>query len=405
MRSSPECASGGQGQRPSATSSRHRIPRREKATGSAAQPCIRLTAPRAMGRAGAEARRPAPSSTGRFSPWSATSRCEPWSSWAARIWARPTSAATCRDAPCRRTKSRTWWPGCRRSGRKSRDSHIQPTPGPEMKEEDNELDRTTDQTRDLHHHRNDPQCRRHARHRYSRPALSFLPEDPRAAARIRLLGPARSGVQLPDRRDALCDLSPPGRGALRRRDREGLLLGAQHRRPAVPDLRDQLRAPRLPRPLVPPVQPLHVPLPRRRVLCRRLPRFRSSRARPVRISVQGRGRRPLHRGRRNAHARWCAGDLVGAEVVVRLIERIGQWFDARVQLANTAKGVLSHPVPRQSASWFYVFGSAALVVFALQVVTGILLALIYVPSAGEAWSGLNALNQQVSAGWFIRALH
>ncbi|MGA9967055.1 MAG: cytochrome b N-terminal domain-containing protein, partial [Terriglobales bacterium] len=56
-------------------------------------------------------------------------------------------------------------------------------------------------------------------------------------------------------------------------------------------------------------------------------------------------------------------------------------------------------------SWFYVFGSAALTVFLLQLVTGILLALIYVPSAGEAWSSLQALNHQVALGWFIRAMH
>src|SRR2546428_9009499 len=31
--------------------------------------------------------------------------------------------------------------------------------------------------------------------------------------------------------------------------------------------------------------------------------------------------------------------------------------------------------------------------------------LIYVPSAGEAWNTLHTLNQHVSAGWFIRALH
>src|SRR5205807_6715672 len=66
---------------------------------------------------------------------------------------------------------------------------------------------------------------------------------------------------------------------------------------------------------------------------------------------------------------------------------------------------MAHPVPRQTASWFYVFGSAALIVFVLQIVTGILLALIYVPSAGEAWNTLHNLNQNVSAGWFIRALH
>src|SRR6266446_3913094 len=66
---------------------------------------------------------------------------------------------------------------------------------------------------------------------------------------------------------------------------------------------------------------------------------------------------------------------------------------------------MAHPVPHRTASWFYVFGSAALLVFVLQIITGILLALIYVPSAGEAWNTLHTLNQHVSAGWFIRALH
>jgi ubiquinol-cytochrome c reductase cytochrome b subunit len=66
---------------------------------------------------------------------------------------------------------------------------------------------------------------------------------------------------------------------------------------------------------------------------------------------------------------------------------------------------MQHPVPRQTASWWYVFGSAALTVFLFQVVTGILLALVYVPSAGEAWNSLQALNHQVTLGWFIRALH
>src|SRR5205814_2148516 len=43
--------------------------------------------------------------------------------------------------------------------------------------------------------------------------------------------------------------------------------------------------------------------------------------------------------------------------------------------------------------------------FVRQLVTGILLALVYVPSAGEAWSSLQILNHDVSLGWFIRALH
>ena len=89
----------------------------------------------------------------------------------------------------------------------------------------------------------------------------------------------------------------------------------------------------------------------------------------------------------------------------RLIRDLGAWFDRRLQLAAPIREAAEHPVPRNTASWWYVFGSAALVVFLLQLVTGVLLALIYVPSASEAWSSLQALNHDVTLGWFIRALH
>jgi ubiquinol-cytochrome c reductase cytochrome b subunit len=90
---------------------------------------------------------------------------------------------------------------------------------------------------------------------------------------------------------------------------------------------------------------------------------------------------------------------------MRLMAEVGQWFDRRLQLAAPIREISEHPVPRNTASWWYVFGSAALVVFLLQLVTGILLAMIYVPSAGEAWSSLQTLNHDVTLGWFIRALH
>src|SRR5712672_3471609 len=90
---------------------------------------------------------------------------------------------------------------------------------------------------------------------------------------------------------------------------------------------------------------------------------------------------------------------------MRMITKMGEWFDHRLQLAAPIREAAEHPVPRNTASWFYVFGSAALTVFLIQLVTGILLALIYVPSAGEAWSSLQALNHQVTLGWFIRAMH
>ena len=88
-----------------------------------------------------------------------------------------------------------------------------------------------------------------------------------------------------------------------------------------------------------------------------------------------------------------------------LIQRLGEWFEQRVQLAMPIRETLGHRVPRETASWAYVFGSAALTVFCLQLVTGILLALLYVPSAAEAWNSLQVLNHQVPLGGFIRALH
>src|SRR6201989_394952 len=90
---------------------------------------------------------------------------------------------------------------------------------------------------------------------------------------------------------------------------------------------------------------------------------------------------------------------------MRLMSRVGQWFDRRLQLAAPIREAAEHPVPRNTASWWDVFGSAALTVFLLQLLTGILLAFTYVPSAGEAWSSLQALNHDITLGWFIRALH
>jgi ubiquinol-cytochrome c reductase cytochrome b subunit len=90
---------------------------------------------------------------------------------------------------------------------------------------------------------------------------------------------------------------------------------------------------------------------------------------------------------------------------MRMISQVGDWFERRLQLAAGIRETAEHRVPRNTASWFYVFGSGALTVFVLQIVTGILLAIVYVPSAAEAWHSLQVLNHDITLGWFIRALH
>ncbi len=87
-----------------------------------------------------------------------------------------------------------------------------------------------------------------------------------------------------------------------------------------------------------------------------------------------------------------------------LIGKIGEWFDHRLQLAAPIREAAEHPVPRNTASWFYVFGSAALTVFLLQLVTGILL--------GTDLCALGRRGMEQSAGpessggaWLVHSRH
>jgi ubiquinol-cytochrome c reductase cytochrome b subunit len=85
---------------------------------------------------------------------------------------------------------------------------------------------------------------------------------------------------------------------------------------------------------------------------------------------------------------------------------LGRWLEDRSGLEQLVKAhVLDHPVPRSTASWWYVFGSATLGLFLLQIATGICLALVYVPSADGAHASLLYLNDEAPFGWYLRAVH
>jgi ubiquinol-cytochrome c reductase cytochrome b subunit len=81
------------------------------------------------------------------------------------------------------------------------------------------------------------------------------------------------------------------------------------------------------------------------------------------------------------------------------------WFERRLGLGAPLIEAAEHEVPENTSSWWYVFGSAATVLLVLQVMTGVLLALVYTPSAGHAWNSLEFLDHNVKLGWFLRAIH
>jgi ubiquinol-cytochrome c reductase cytochrome b subunit len=81
------------------------------------------------------------------------------------------------------------------------------------------------------------------------------------------------------------------------------------------------------------------------------------------------------------------------------------WFERRLGLGAPLIEAAEHEVPENTSSWWYVFGSAATVLLVLQVMTGVLLALVYTPSASHAWNSLEFLDHNVKLGWFLRAIH
>jgi ubiquinol-cytochrome c reductase cytochrome b subunit len=82
-----------------------------------------------------------------------------------------------------------------------------------------------------------------------------------------------------------------------------------------------------------------------------------------------------------------------------------RWVEHRLGLIKPLTEMAEHHTPSNSASWFYVFGSAATVLLMLQVTTGILLAVVYNPSASDAWASLQDLNHTIALGWYLRAVH
>jgi ubiquinol-cytochrome c reductase cytochrome b subunit len=79
-------------------------------------------------------------------------------------------------------------------------------------------------------------------------------------------------------------------------------------------------------------------------------------------------------------------------------------LDERIGFRKLLKEGLDEPVPG-GASWAYVFGSATLVVFGVQLLTGLVLAVYYSPSATDAWASVAYLERAITFGAFVRGIH
>jgi ubiquinol-cytochrome c reductase cytochrome b subunit len=88
----------------------------------------------------------------------------------------------------------------------------------------------------------------------------------------------------------------------------------------------------------------------------------------------------------------------------RILLGIWGWFDHRTGVSKTIRPLMEHAVPRD-AKWWYVFGSATMLAFMVQVATGVVLAFSYIPSASQAYDTLRFITDDATFGRFMRGLH
>ncbi len=86
--------------------------------------------------------------------------------------------------------------------------------------------------------------------------------------------------------------------------------------------------------------------------------------------------------------------------------KLYNWFDNRFPtlFAEYRKHMSEYYAPKNFNFWYF-FGSLALLVLVIQIVTGIFLVMHYKPDALKAFESVEYIMRDVPGGWFIRYMH
>lgn len=85
--------------------------------------------------------------------------------------------------------------------------------------------------------------------------------------------------------------------------------------------------------------------------------------------------------------------------------RFGKWWDERLPIARMMHGqFVDFPTPR-NLNYLWTFGGILTFCLVVQIVSGIVLAMHYQPSAAEAFNSIEALRRDVNFGWLLRNIH
>ena len=84
---------------------------------------------------------------------------------------------------------------------------------------------------------------------------------------------------------------------------------------------------------------------------------------------------------------------------------LARWFESRLPLIGLVhSSFVAYPTPR-NLNYMWTFGAILSFMLVAQIVTGVVLAMHYVPSATEAFSSVERIMRDVNYGWLIRYMH
>ena len=86
-------------------------------------------------------------------------------------------------------------------------------------------------------------------------------------------------------------------------------------------------------------------------------------------------------------------------------EKLLNWVDNRFPLSKMYKEHLSEYYAPKNFNFFYFFGSLAILVLVIQILTGIFLVMHYKPDAAVAFASVEYIMRDVPWGWLIRYMH
>src|SRR6201994_4522565 len=91
----------------------------------------------------------------------------------------------------------------------------------------------------------------------------------------------------------------------------------------------------------------------------------------------------------------------------KIVETTGLlgWVDSRFPATKLWKEHLSEYYAPKNFNFWYFFGSLALLVLVLQIVTGIFLVMHYKPDSQLAFASVEYIMRDVPFGWLIRYMH